>query len=386
MKRRTSIIILSYNTRQLLQECIQSIRQYTRPHTYEIIVVDNASHDGSVEWLGEQNDVHLIANDKNNGFPGGCNQGLRVAQGTELLLLNSDTLVTAHWLDNMLRALYSGKNIGAVGCMSNKCSNRQQIEVSYDKADDMQDFAQKFNRSDKRLWKPWGVLVGYCFLFKREVWEKVGELDEIFSPGNFEDDDYSLRIRLAGYELLLCKDTFIHHYGSTSFVQSMTLEERKLKAAKYNQVLAKNKIVFIEKWGIDSDSWNNVDKMTPHIAELADENSRLLLFDMRSTMDLYFLADKRPDLQLVGLSTNKVAVDAIATSFPVVYEENIYTAMDSVDDDFDGVVILEPLAEAVLEKNMFRACLQKISNRNGKLYLSDGKKVYALIYKDLLNS
>ena len=94
MRHKTSIIILSYNTQELLQLCLASIHEYTEAGTYEVIVVENGSEDGSAEWLKEQQGLTCIYNGENRGFPGGCNQGLTVATGTELLLLNSDTVVT----------------------------------------------------------------------------------------------------------------------------------------------------------------------------------------------------------------------------------------------------------------------------------------------------
>ena len=226
MRYKTSIVILSYNTLQLLQLCIESIREHTEAGTYEIIVVENASKDGSAAWLKEQSDLRCIYNEKNLGFPKGCNQGLAIATGTELLLLNSDTVVTQNWLKNLRCALYSSPQAGAAGCVTNYCSNDQQIEVPYGDLEEMQLFAAEYNKaSDPVRWEKKATLVGFCYLFKREVLEKIGWLDEQFSPGNFEDDDYSLRILQAGYDLLLCRDTFIHHFGSASFLQSCTKQE-----------------------------------------------------------------------------------------------------------------------------------------------------------------
>ena len=121
MHHKTSIIILSCNTLELLQLCISSIYEYTEAGTYEIIVVDNASEDGSAEWLKEQKNLRCIYNGENLGFPKGCNQGLEIATGTELLLLNSDTVVTKNWLKNLRCALYSSPKVGAVSCVANCC-------------------------------------------------------------------------------------------------------------------------------------------------------------------------------------------------------------------------------------------------------------------------
>ena len=90
----TSIIILSYNTLTYTRWCLESIRRFTEPGTYEIIVVDNASTDGSRAFLRQQADVRLIESEVNLGFPKGCNVGMAAARGDALLLLNSDTIVT----------------------------------------------------------------------------------------------------------------------------------------------------------------------------------------------------------------------------------------------------------------------------------------------------
>ena len=167
--RTTSIVILSYNTLSYTKLCIESIRAYTKK-SYEIIVVDNASTDGSLEWLKEQPDIKLIANRENAGFPAGCNQGMKAAApGNDLLLLNSDTIVTANWLANMKMALYSGKDIGAVSCVTNNCSNGQSIAVDYQTVEELQQFAAGYNCSDAQKWFSWPTLVGFCFLLPAET-------------------------------------------------------------------------------------------------------------------------------------------------------------------------------------------------------------------------
>jgi len=246
----TSIIILSYNTLDLTRLCVESIRQYTQDVPHEIIIVDNGSKDGSVDWLKKQSDIRCIFNKDNAGFPKGCNQGLAIAKGSELLLLNSDTIVTPRWLSNLRTALYSRPEVGAVSCMTNNISNMQSMPVSYHDVPGLFAFAESFNHSDPSKWERRLTLVGFCFLFKREIYTKLGGLDEQFSPGNYEDDDYSLRIWQAGYELLVCRDTMIHHFGSASFVQSASpaVWEKERKAHK--RLLDKNQEKFLQKWHV----------------------------------------------------------------------------------------------------------------------------------------
>ena len=274
MCHKTSIIILSCNTLELLQLCIASIHEYTEAGTYEIIVVDNASEDGSAEWLKEQKDLRCIYNEENLGFPKGCNQGLEIATGTELLLLNSDTVVTKDWLKNLRRALCSSSKVGAVGCVTNYCSNNQRIEASYKNIEEMLAFAADYNKSDSVLWEKRTKLVGFCYLFKREVLEKIGFLDERFSPGNYEDDDFSLRILQAGYDLLLCRDTFIHHFGSASFEKKLKVQNEAEMRERYNATLMRNQAIFFEKWQVPEDYFEMApEALLPYLKRNAVENA-----------------------------------------------------------------------------------------------------------------
>ena len=218
----TSIILLTHNQLDCTKLCIESIRKFTPKGQYEIIVVDNNSTDGTIEYLKSQDNLRVIYNDYNAGFPKGCNQGIEIAKGDSILLLNNDTIVTPNWLNNLDKALYSNEDIGVVGAISNSCSNGQVINVIYQNIDEMIDFANLINMqepTDKYELKQY--LVGFCYLVKKSVIDKVGLLDERFTPGNFEDNDLSLRILLEGYKLLLCKNVFIHHFGSTPFRSNM---------------------------------------------------------------------------------------------------------------------------------------------------------------------
>jgi GT2 family glycosyltransferase len=235
---KTSIIIPSFNELPLLKDCLYSIKKHTVT-PYEIIVVDNGSSDGTAEFcMNEQ--IPFISVPHNRGFPAACNLGLNIASGDALLLLNNDVIVTPHWLSNMLDCLKSSDDIGLVGPLTNYASGKQQIEVSYTDLDQM---AEKFNRTDPDKWQQADRIVGFCILFKRQLLERIGELDERFSPGHYEDDDYCYRARNAGYRLMIAGDVYIHHHGSVSF-------ERR-KKSELKELIENNRKKFIEKWGVD---------------------------------------------------------------------------------------------------------------------------------------
>jgi len=240
----TSIVIPSVNGLMLLRRCVASIRRHTDPEKtpYEIIVADDGSADATAEWCADER-LPFVRLPANAGFPRACNKGLRMASGEQLLLFNIDAMATPRWLENLLDALHSSDEIGAVGPVSNHVGGRQRIELAFDGPDDFVRIAGQRNKPDPEKREPALRLVGFCLLFKRAVYERVGGLDERFSPGYYEDDDYCLRIRMLGYGLRICRDTLVYHEGSASF--------RIGGEAAQQALIARNRALFIEKWQAD---------------------------------------------------------------------------------------------------------------------------------------
>ncbi|WP_346895285.1 glycosyltransferase [Clostridium sp. UBA7503] len=297
---KTSIIILTYNNLDYNKICIESIRKYTKNNNYEIIVVDNNSKDGTVEWLKEQKDIKVIYNKENLGFPKGCNQGINIANGEEILLLNNDTIVAPGWLENLKECLYSSEYIGAVGPVTNSCPNYQSIPISYASVEEMIEFAEKYNYSEPKKWEERLRLIGYCMLIKKEVIDKVGLLDEIFTPGNFEDDDYSLRMRKAGYKLMLCKNSFIHHFGSASFEKI---------SKEFSELLIRNRKKFFEKWGFDPYHIVDMEKEAADIIiSEAQSNANILHIGCAGGATLLKIKSEVPSSNLYGIECCKDVV------------------------------------------------------------------------------
>lgn len=294
----TSIIILTYNNLDYNIQCIESIRSYTEKNTYEIVVVDNGSSDGTREWLSIQSDLKLVFPDENTGFPKGCNLGIQVAEkNNDILLLNNDIVVTPNWINNLRTCLYSDENIGAVGPITNYAWNNQAIPVPYDFIQDMVSFAETINKSDSSKWEQKVKLIGFCILIKRKVLDTIGLLDERFSPGNYEDDDICMRIIEAGYKLFLCNDCFIHHYGNVTF---------KKEPEKFNNVLAVNSEKFREKWSFKSPSTEGDRyEMLTLINEPKEKNLNILQIGCDFGVTLLRAKYLYPDAQIFGIETNK---------------------------------------------------------------------------------
>ncbi|WP_088068519.1 glycosyltransferase [Gottfriedia luciferensis] len=238
---KTSIIILTYNQLEVSKKCFESLAKYTKEEEVEIIVVDNGSTDGTREYLKSNSSFITILNDINMGFAKGCNQGIEVATGDNLLFLNNDTIVTENWLDAMFALLNSNEKIGMVGPVSNYVSGLQRINVDYHTDEEINEFSLRYCAKVKGKSKRVIRLVGFCLLVRRELIEKLVGFDERFKLGSFEDDDICLRTVLEGYELHIALDSFVHHYGHVTFNGNNDIN--------INQLYIENRMKYIEKWG-----------------------------------------------------------------------------------------------------------------------------------------
>src|SRR5574337_2163684 len=247
--RLTSIIILTHNGLEHTKKCLVSIGAHTaEPH--ELIIVDNASSDGTLDYLREyiatHDNVRVIANRTNRGFAAGNNQGLALARGAYVLLLNNDTIVTDGWLTRMLKIFEAYHDVGIVGPMSNYVSGPQLVrDVSYKGREGLDIFAAEWANSHDGQSREATRVVGFCLLTRKEVIVRIGGLDEQFRSGNFEDDDFCIRAFQVGFRARIALDAFVHHAGSQTF-----------KAAKidYRHSLARNWELFKTKWGIPTDT------------------------------------------------------------------------------------------------------------------------------------
>jgi GT2 family glycosyltransferase len=237
----TSIVMLSWNAPQYTKLALESIRVHTL-QPYEVIVIDNGSDRITTDWLGTLEDVVVIFNPSNRGFAGGCNQGMAAARGDRIVLLNNDVIVTAGWLDGLLDAFDRIPALGISAVRSNRIAGDQLVEqASYDDIESMHVFAAQRRRTYRRKGYMTDRAIGLCLCIDRRVIEEIGGIDERYGVGNFEDDDFCLRVRAAGYRIYVCDDVFIHHFGSQTF---------SANKIDYNKTLSENWNKFARKWGL----------------------------------------------------------------------------------------------------------------------------------------
>lgn len=236
----TSIVIVTRNALELTKRCVESIARHTED-PYEIVFVDNGSADDMVAYLETVPNAKLIRNADNRGFAAGCNQGMRAAEGDYIVLLNNDTVVTKEWLSGLRAWMERDPSIGIVGPVSNNVAPIQRVNLAAQPLalDAVAELWRKHNLNSGFYAHR---LIGFCMLFRRSLLDRIGGMDERFFPGNYEDDDFSLRARISGLKLCVAKDVFIHHEGHGTFRENEI--DRRMASLR-------NAETFREKWSID---------------------------------------------------------------------------------------------------------------------------------------
>jgi GT2 family glycosyltransferase/glycosyltransferase involved in cell wall biosynthesis len=243
---RVSVIVPTCNNLVLTRMCIEAVLRHTAWPNYEIVVVDNGSTDGTVAYLKDLRQqfdhVECILNQRNEGFPRAINQGITSSHGDYVVLLNNDVIVTRGWLETLVRHLEDDLSVGIVGPVTNLAGNEARVEVEYDSLEGMEAAARSYTRAHTGQAFEVPVLGFFCAVVPRRVLDAVGLLDERFGVGLFEDDDFSRRVRHAGFRLLCAEDAFVHHFHSATF--------RRMSEEDYLRTFEANRAEFERKWNV----------------------------------------------------------------------------------------------------------------------------------------
>ncbi len=227
---KVSIIIPIYNKQKYTQACLESIFKFGSEYEFEIIVVNNASTDGSGSYLAGLGSVVAINNKKNLGFAKACNQGAKVAKGEYLLFLNNDTVVTEKWLDVLVRELDTNKNIGIVGPkLLYPDGTIQEAGIVFDNKKWPHHIYKKEGGdalyvNKKRQFQ---CLTAACFLVRKNIFEKVGGFDEDYVNG-LEDLDFCFKVSGLGLEIMYCPESVVYHHESITEGRS-NYDEKNVK-------------------------------------------------------------------------------------------------------------------------------------------------------------
>lgn len=238
MGKKLSIIIVNYNVTQLLRNCLNSIQKYSAGVDYEVIVIDNKSTDSSWgDLIPEFPKVHFIASEINGGFAKANNEAIKTATGEYLLILNPDTELEGFYLNEILDFADSKPNFGCLGVRMHDANGNFLPESKRSVPDMINSFEKLFTNFKKKNSKSYyrndvdeygvaevEVITGAFFLVKKDVYEKVGGLDESYFMYG-EDIDLCYTLLNNGYQnYYYGKASILHHKGESTVKDEVYLE------------------------------------------------------------------------------------------------------------------------------------------------------------------
>ncbi|MDP3971192.1 MAG: glycosyltransferase family 2 protein [bacterium] len=258
-----SIIIVSWNVRDHLRDCLASIYKYTTGLDYEVFVVDNDSHDGSADMVAKDfQQTHLIRNKKNRGFGAANNQALSRAKGRYILFLNDDTEIQ----DNILQRLVSKydsetRNIGMIGCrLVNPDGSQQDSIRAFPTAFDQTAILLKMHhifpwlisgymqkKFDYSKEQAVDQVMGAFMLMPKKLLDKFGSFDETFFAW-FEEVDLQKRLQNEGYDVLYTPEVKCIHVKGASFKQLRKPKAQKIFNHSMRYYFKKNNSLLSYLW------------------------------------------------------------------------------------------------------------------------------------------
>jgi GT2 family glycosyltransferase len=214
-----SIIILTWNGIEYIEDCLDSLLAQDYPE-FEVIIVDNASSDGTPDWIVEHfPTIRLIRNERNLGFAAANNLGLQAAAGDVLMLLNQDTVVQPGWLSALVGALLADPGIGIAGSKALYPDGTIQHAGGYvDRRGESNHYGHRQEDVGQfDLMRDVDFVTGAALAITRRAFETIGGLDEGFTPAYYEDVDWCFRAREAGFQVVYIPQALLIHKEASGF-------------------------------------------------------------------------------------------------------------------------------------------------------------------------
>lgn len=246
-KPQVSIIIPVYNQFVYTYKCIKSISKYSKDVTYEIIIADDVSNDGTKCLASYVENLKIVRNEKNLKFLKNCNNASKIARGKYILFLNNDTQVTKNWLSTLVDLIESDKTIGMVGSKlvfpngllqeagGIICSDGSGY--NYGKFDDA-------NKPQYNYIRDVDYISGAAIMLSRELWNEIGGFDELFVPAYCEDSDLAFEVRKRGLRVVYQPKSVVIHFegvsngtdvNNTSSLKHYQIENNKKLKTKWKE-------------------------------------------------------------------------------------------------------------------------------------------------------
>lgn len=242
--KMVDIIVPIYNAYEHVIKCVDSVIRHTDLSCHRLLLLDDCSSDARIgtylDGMASVDGIVVLKNEKNLGFSGNINRGIRMSSN-DVILLNSDTIVTKRWLDKIQKCAYMDETIATVTPLSNAaticsvpvfCKDNNLPEGM-----NIDQMAELIEICSLKLYPEIPVAHGYCMYIKRNVIDVIGCFNaEVFARGYGEENDFCYRAEEVGFHHVMCDDTFIYHAGTASFVG----DDKKKLIQEHNQYLFKN--------------------------------------------------------------------------------------------------------------------------------------------------
>ncbi len=235
---KCDLIIPVWNLKDYTQQCVESIIKNTE-YPYRLIIIDNGSEKETKEYLeGLKKDSRLsgyvlIRNEENQGYTIATNQGLEASDAEYVCLHNNDTIVMKGWLKEMVKVAELSREVGIINPASNNLGQRRPWYMSLEK------YAEKLKRLYSGSYIELATAIGFSYVIKREVINKIGMLKVGYGLGNFEDTEYCIRAARNGYKSVIAMGAYVWHAENASFDL----------VDNYEEMFKKNQKMFYELFG-----------------------------------------------------------------------------------------------------------------------------------------
>ena len=277
-KPMVSIIIPVYNQLTYTYKCLKSILKHTKDVSYEIIIADDVSSDGTKVLSKYVNGIKIVRNKKNYGFLKNCNNASNYAKGKYILFLNNDTKVTENWLSSLVELIERDNTIGMVGSKLVYPDGRLQeaggvifnngLGCNYGKFDDP-------SKPEYNYVRDVDYISGASIMISKELWEKIGKFDERYAPAYCEDSDLAFEVRNAGYRVVYQPKSVVIHFEGISNGTDVT----STSGLKHYQIVNNEKLR--KKWAkeIKKLPAKNSDRMDFSFRDRINDKKVVLVID-----------------------------------------------------------------------------------------------------------
>ncbi|MCM1295541.1 MAG: methyltransferase domain-containing protein [Muribaculaceae bacterium] len=366
-----SFVILSHNKMDAIKDCISSIRKTCKEDIYEIIVVDNASTDGSREWLLSQENITLICNDENVKDAVGYNQGINAAlENTDIMLLSADAVMMPNAMFTLRLGLYASDKNGAAGSATNHSIQKQMIESKFTQMSEYIEYCEKNNLpGDLCEYRP--MLDGFAMLIKRKVLNMVWEngLDENLTL--YEDIDMGMRMLSHGYRNVLCWNSFIFCREKQWVIDAEKMQE--------------SETILKKKWGINPAYYaNSRMDLISLIAE--DENAKIRVLEVGCGLGatLGAIKYKYPNACVYGVELVENVARLGSANFDIICAD-VEEAILPFEEDFFDYIIFGDVLEHLKYPEEVLKIMKKYLKHNGCVLASipnvmNAENIYQLLH------